>query len=52
MVRDKAKSRKNERIDQAVKAVLDAKAAEPVPQHLIDLANELDMPPEAKTKAG
>ncbi len=50
MDREKAR-RTRKRIDEAVKAVFEAKAAEPVPQHLVELAHDLDAPQE-KSKAG
>jgi len=35
-------------LDAALKADFDAKAAEPAPQRLADLARELDLPPASK----
>ena len=49
MSRDKSKQR-GERVDAELKAMFDAKAAEPVPGHLVELVEDLDAPPRA-TKA-
>jgi hypothetical protein len=51
MDRRTSKTEKAGRIDAEVKAVFEAKAAEPTPEHLIDLAHELDAPPAPTTKA-
>lgn len=50
MSREKSKERR-ERADAELKAMFDAKAAEPVPDHLLDLVEDLEAPPRA-TKAG
>ena len=50
MSRDKSKQR-GKRVDAELKAMFEAKAAEPVPEHILDLVEDLDAPPRA-TKAG
>ena len=41
-------SRRELAIDAKLKAMFDAKAAEPAPERLVDLARELDQPPVSK----
>ena len=50
MSRDTSRQR-GKRVDAELKAIFDAKAAEPMPDHLLDLVEDLDAPPRA-TKAG
>jgi len=48
MENEKAAGRRETAIDAKLKAIFDAKAGESTPEHLIDLAYELDLPPVSK----
>jgi hypothetical protein len=51
MTRKSAKGGRTSKVDEAVKAVFEAKASEPTPDHLLDLVDELEAPQE-KAKTG
>lgn len=50
MTRDKPHPR-GKRVDAELKAMFEAKAAEPVPEYILDLVEDLEAPQRA-TKAG
>jgi hypothetical protein len=50
MSREKSKQRRDQ-VDAELKAIFDAKAQESVPDRLLDLVEDLDVPPKATKTA-